>query len=121
MRFLDFLKNKIFNQVKHSSLEDKSPDLFIGKEMGDKRFKAKIVSINDENNFKIQVIALDDERFKCYVDLGEIYKMRRHTFWTIEEYKHLLFEIDPDTMKRDVSQFFLYWWEDTGWSWELDY
>lgn len=75
---------------------------------------------NDDLFFK--VIDLNDEYLMRYVDAGKVYLATKHKHW--EKYNTHLWEIPPEIMKRDVSQFLIQY-EDHNvdepfWSVELD-
>lgn len=96
------------------------PNLFVGKEIGDSTLKGKVISF-DENNIQMQIIELNDKhgRFERYMDIGVTYPMFRHESWTFER-GLMLWEVKPESMKRDVSQILLQWEEELGWTWDLD-
>lgn len=92
------------------------PNLFVGKLIGNSKLEAKVLSF-DDNNIEIQVTQLNDKYFERYLDVGGKYPLFRHQGWNGSL---LLWEVDPDHMKRDVSQILLQWEENIGWTWDLD-
>jgi hypothetical protein len=92
------------------------PNLFVGKEIGNKMIMGKVVSF-DENNIEMKIIKLDDEYFERYVNLGNTYPLFRHQYWNGDLF---LWEVEPDSMKRQVSQILLQWKKEIGWSWDMD-
>jgi hypothetical protein len=92
------------------------PNLFIGKEIGTSSLKGKIISF-DDNNIKMKIITLHDELYERYFDLNEVYPLFKHTYWTGNL---LLWEVNPESMKRQYSQILLQWEKDIGWTWDLD-
>jgi len=97
-----------------------APNLFLGKEIGDSTLKGKVISF-DENNIEMEIIELNDKhgRFERYFDIGKRYPIFRHQHWTFER-GLMLWEVEPSSMKRDVSQILLQWEEGIGWTWDLD-
>lgn len=92
------------------------PDLFIGKEIGNSSLKGKIISFANYN-IQMEIIKLNDKYYERYLDVGKVYPMFRHTYWNGNL---LLWEVKPESMKRQVSQVLLQWEKDIGWSWDLD-
>lgn len=76
---------------------------------------------NDDLFFK--VIDVNDEYLMRYVDAGKVYLATKHKHW--EENHIHLWEIPPEIMKRDVSQFLIqyedYEVDKPFWSVELDF
>ena len=95
-----------------------APNLFVGKLIGDNRLEGKVISF-DENNIQMEITKIDDKYFERYMDVGKTYPMFRHEHWTFER-GLMLWEVDPASMKRDVSQILLQWEEKIGWTWDLD-
>lgn len=101
-----------------NTTEDKdSPNIFIGKEIGTLHLKGKVISF-DNDTMQMQIIELSDKYYERYLDLGKTYPMFRHQQWSLEE-GLILWEVDPLSMKRDVSQLLLQWEEYIGWCWDL--
>lgn len=65
----------------------------------------------------IQVVALKNEYFERYLDLNKIYPLFKHDYW---KGNLQLWEIEPRSMKRAVSQLLLQWENEVGWNWDLD-
>lgn len=97
-----------------------APNLFVGKEIGDHVLKGRVISFDDDG-IEMEIIELNDPhgRYGRYMDVGKKYPMFRHKYWTFER-GLMLWEVDPKSMKRDVSQILLQWEKDIGWTWDLD-
>lgn len=93
-----------------------APNLFVGKLIGNSYLQGKVLSF-DDNGIQIEVTALNNKYFERYLDLGGIYSLFQHKHWKSDL---LLWEIDPKTMKRAVSQLLLQWEKEIGWTWDLD-
>lgn len=109
---------RISYMMGHREPEDleNTPNLFVGKLIGDKHLKGKVVSF-DEDNIMMEIVLLNNEYYERYLDLGKTYPLFRHTHWNGDL---LLWEVKPEAMKRDVSQILLQWEKDIGWTWDLD-
>ncbi len=97
--------------------DNNGPNLFIGKLIGNSRLEGKIISF-DTKNIIIEIIKLNDKIFEKYLDLNKTYSLFRHEWWTDNL---IVWEIEPESMKRCVSQFILQWEKDIGWAWDLDF
>lgn len=92
------------------------PNLFVGKKIGNKFLEGKVISF-DENNIQMEILMVNDKYFERYLDAGKTYPLFRHQDWNGDL---LLWEVDPASMKRDVSQILLQWESEVGWTWDLD-
>lgn len=131
MNFIQYLFVKLLNAIDppgpslenphHFNMNDKkAPNLFVGKEIGDSTLKGRVISF-DDNNIEMEIIKLNDPhgRYERYMDVGKRYPLFRHEYWTFER-GLMLWEVKPESMKRDVSQILLQWEKDIGWNWDLD-
>ena len=112
MNFVSKLMSKILD------LDYDAPNLYIGKEIGSTKLKGKVVSF-DDSNIEMLIVAVNNEYFSRYVDVGQTYPLFRHTYWTFER-GLMLWEVNHKYMKRDVSQILLQWEKDIGWTWDMD-
>lgn len=94
-----------------------APNLFVGKVLDDRNIKCEVVSCTEEY-FRIKILEIRWVRLGTYMDLGCIYPLK--LCYDSGDGEMMVWEIDPDTMKRSTSQVLLAWEKDLGWTWDLD-
>lgn len=98
------------------NLDKNEPNLFVGKLIGNSHLEGKVISF-DDNSITVEITKLNDKYYERYVDLGKSYPLVRLKHW---QGNLLMWEVDPQSMKRSVSQLLLQWEKNIGWTWDLD-
>jgi hypothetical protein len=98
------------------NLDLAAPHLLVGKLIGTNKIEGKILSINT-NNLQVKITKLEDPEYSKYLEVDHIYTMFRHEYWK----DHLLlWEIEPNSLKKEDAEVFLQWEKGKGWEWDLD-
>jgi hypothetical protein len=99
-----------------------APNLYAGKIISDRNLEYEVISIEpDMNNMTVKVMRIDWDVLGRYLDVGNTYPVFKHkSEYFTEEKGMVIWEVEPTSMKRDVSQILLAWEKDIGWSWEVD-
>ena len=111
--------------------EKKKPDnfskaLYVGKIIDDGSIKCEVVAVY-KKSFQVLIhkiylrnaveVRFEDVGLQSYLDEGRVYILKKHTG---NGPNMKVFEINPRFMKRRTSQVLLFWFSDSGWSWEID-
>ncbi len=111
------------SEIIEIGIESNSPILFKDLIIKNTTIKVKVISVNEDYTLaNIKILKCQDAYFQRYVDVGSIYPLQRHTHWNddapVEKFQ--IWEIPSESMKRDVSQFLLYFEEGIGFTFDLD-
>jgi pyruvate dehydrogenase complex dehydrogenase (E1) component len=93
-----------------------APNLFVGKIINDGSIRCEVVSCT-EDDFRIKILEIHWDRLGIYMDLGQNYPLR----FCFNCERMMVWEADPETMKRNTSQVILAWEKGIGWIWDLDF
>jgi len=95
----------------------------VGDIIEDNTIKIEVKTV-DGNNFTAKIIKINKKdqnkmgpRFATYISPQKIYTFECHEIGE----GMCLWEIPEEQMKRNSSQFLLYQWPDTGFSFDLDF
>lgn len=103
-------------QKEHTKMTEKC-ELFPGQIIESNwKLKVKIVAY-DKTSIEIEVLEVGDPIMQRYLDVGKKYPLNKLPQWDGDLQ---VWEVDPKSMKRQVSQVLLQWEKDIGWSWDID-
>jgi hypothetical protein len=103
--------------VKGMRQDRDAPNLFVGKIINDGSIRCEVISCT-EDDFRIKILEIKWARLGTYMDLEQTYSLR--SCYKSNNGEMMVWEVDPETMKRHTSQVLLAWEKDSGWSWDLD-
>lgn len=94
-----------------------APNLFFGRFIKDRNITCEVIGA-DEDDFRVMILKIAWDRLGTYLDVGKTYPLRQ--VYQSQNGEMKIWEVIPETMKRQTSQVLLAWEKDVGWSWDLD-
>jgi hypothetical protein len=104
-------------EVREMRQDKDAPNLFVGKFIKDQSLTCEVIACANDD-FRVMPLKIQWERLGTYMDVGKIYPLR--VVYESKNGEMKIWEVDPETMKRNTSQVLLAWEKNIGWTWDLD-